>query len=206
MRGCEPEWGRSGSYDFESGDQGFTHSPLSTFASDDPWQRGTPVGTTTCHGGTKCFTTGLTANYSTCQTAQLVFPTINLSSCAGSATTVQLSFWHYYDFEAYSGGKYWDGGLLQISTDGTTWTDVTTSQAYDGAIKGSYTGCSPTPLVSGKLGWSATIPGGVWKQVTYNIGAAHRVAALRFRFIFGTDEGTNKRGWFIDDVSVKSLP
>jgi len=193
-------------YDFESGDQGFTHAPLSTFASDDPWVRGTPSGTTTCHGGTKCWSTGLTAAYTDCQTAELRFPTINLSACAGSTKKVTLSFWHWYDFEAKSSGKYWDGGLLQISTDGTTWTDVATSQAYDGAITGDYTGCSPTPLVSGKSGWSAAIPGGAWKQVTYEITAPYRVAALRLRFLFGSDAATTKRGWFVDDVSITSSP
>lgn len=195
-------------YDFESGDQGFTHSALSSYASDDPWKRGAPSGTTIkCHGGSNCFTTGLTSNYATCQTAQLVFPTVNLSSCAGSSQKLQLSFWHYYDFEApSSAGRYWDGGLLQVSTDGTTWADVTTSQPYDGTIKGSYAGCSPVPLVSNKSGWSGTIPGGAWKQVTFDIGAAHRVAGLRFRFLVGTDEGTNKRGWFIDDVAITSSP
>lgn len=192
------------SYDFEASDQGFTHAPLSTFATDDPWQRGTPSGTTiACHGGTKCFTTGLTANYATCQTAELRSPTLDLSSCASSSKTVRLSFWHYYVFEGTT--TLWDGGLLQVSTDGTKWTDVTTSQAYDGTIDGSYSGCSPVPLVGLRKGWGGTIPGGAWKQVTYDIGPAYRVAGLRFRFIFGSDAATNKRGWFIDDVAVTSL-
>jgi hypothetical protein len=195
------------SYDFEASDQGFTHAPLSTYASDDPWARGTPTSTMKCHGGTgKCFTTGLSANYATCQTAVLSTPVLDVSKCAGSSKTLTFSFWHYYDFEALSSGHYWDGGVLQMSTDGTTWTDVTTSQPYDGALKGDFSGCTPTPLIDGKQGWSGTIAGGAWKQVTYDIPAAKRVATLRFRFLFGSDAASNKRGWYVDDVAVTSGP
>ena len=192
------------SYDFEASDDGFTHAPLSTVASDDPWKRGTPTSTTWgCHGGTKCFTTGLTGNYATCQTAELRTPTWDLSGCAGSSKTLRLSFWHYYVFEGTS--IVWDGGLLQVSTDGKKWTDVTTSQPYDGVIDGSYFGCTPTPYVASKKGWGKTIPGGAWKQVTYDLDASLRVPGVRFRFVFGSDEATNKRGWYVDDVAMTSL-
>ncbi len=195
------------SYDFEASDQGFTHAPLSTYASDDPWARGTPTSTMKCHGGTgKCFTTGLTANYATCQTAALSTPVLDVSKCAASSKKVTFSFWHYYDFEALSSGHYWDGGVLQVSTNGTTWTDVTTSQPYDGALKGDFSGCTPVPLIDGKPGWSGTIGGGAWKQVTYDVPVAQRVATLRFRFLFGSDAASNKRGWYVDDVALTSSP
>jgi hypothetical protein len=42
--------------------------------------------------------------------------------------------------------------------------------------------------------------------VTYDIPVAQRVATLRFRFLFGSDAATTKRGWYVDDVTVLSSP
>ncbi len=191
------------SYGFESDAQGFTHGPTDSIAGDDPWALGKPSGVT-CHGGTRCWATVLgSGGYNSCQTAYLMTPALDLRACAASPRTVTLSFWHHYAFEVKSSGQWWDGGVLQRSTDdGATWSDVTTSQPYQGAITGSYGGCTPTPDISGHAGWSDTIPGGGWAQVTYDVPAGERVAALRLRWLFGSDEATEARGWFIDDVAV----
>lgn len=193
----------SASYDFEAGAQGFTHAPTSSIASDDPWARGTPTGVT-CHGGTKCWATVLgTAGYTDCQTAELVGPALDLSACAGSPRTVTLSFWHYYKFEPQSQSKWWDGGALQLSSNGgSSWQDVTPTPAYQGAINGSYGSCSPTPAIGGHQGWSGAIPGGAWVKVSVDVPAAYRVSGFKYRWLFGSDAASTDRGWFIDDVAV----
>ncbi len=191
-------------YDFEAGDQGFTHVPTSNIAGDDPWERGQPSGSIMCHGGTICFATNLgTSGYSNCQTAALVSPAIDLSKCMGTTKVVTLSFWHYYEFEPKSSGKWFDGGTLQVSADnGATWTDVSTNQPYQGVINGAYGDCTPDPEIGGHQGWSGDIPGGVWVQVSTDLPASFFVSQFKFRFLFGVDEAGNFRGWFIDDVAV----
>lgn len=188
---------------FDGGAAGFTHAPTSGITGDDPWALGTPAGIT-CHSGTSCWVTNLkTSGYSNCQTAELKTPTVDLSACASSPLTVTLTFWHYYQFEAQSSGKWWDGGALQLSADdGATWNDVTPAPGYQGTISGSYGGCSPKPTIGGHAGWSGTIPGGVWVQESLDLPAAYRVAKLRVRWLFGADEATTSRGWAVDDVAI----
>lgn len=192
------------SYDFESGEQGFTHAPTSGIAADDPWECGQPAGSITCHGGTKCFATELgTGGYRTCQTAALVSPSIDLTKCMGTSKVVTLSFWHYYKFEPKSSGRWWDGGVLQFSADnGGTWMDITTNQPYQGVIDGGYGNCTPDPEIGGHMGWSGEVPGGAWVQVSADLATNYLVSGFQFRFLFGADEGTNNRGWFIDDVAI----
>jgi hypothetical protein len=191
------------SYDFEADDQGFTHAPTSGIAGDDPWVRGFPSAPA-CHGGMNCWATNLSiAGYLDCQTAELVSPVIDLSACAGLPDPITLSFWHYYEFEPQSMNRWYDGGVLQLSADGgMTWTDVTTSQPYEGLIDGDYQTCTPVPDIGGHQGWSGTIPGGMWVQVTVDLAAMYRVSGFRIRWLFGADGGLTDRGWLIDDVAV----
>ncbi|HRI69515.1 MAG TPA: hypothetical protein PK156_35030 [Polyangium sp.] len=191
-------------YDFEAGDQGFTHVPTSGLAGDDPWKRGMPASSTTCHGGTNCFATNLSlAGYSSCQTAALISPAIDLSKCTGTTKVVTLSFWHYYEFEPGSSGRWFDGGTLQFSADnGATWMDTTTNQAYQGVVNGTYANCNPTPTIAGHQAWSGTVPGGGWVRVSVDLPTTYFVPQFKFRFLFGADEAGNFRGWFIDDVAV----
>jgi hypothetical protein len=196
------------SYDFEAGPQGFTHVPTSGIASDDPWQLGT-AASIVCHSGTQCWNTASTGGYSSCQTAQLVSPTLDLSACAASASSLALSFWHYYRFEPYTYNLWPDGGLVQISSDdGVTWADVAPNPPYQGVINGGYAGsscsCTPIPDVAGHPGWSGVIPGGAWVQAKVEIDPSHRVPKFRFRFLFGADCGTSDVGWFIDDARIST--
>jgi hypothetical protein len=191
------------SYDLETGAQGFTHAPLSGAAANDPWALGAPTGVL-CHSGSNCWATNLGASgYSNCQTAQLVSPTIDLSACFTSPRSVTLSFWHYYTFEPFSVGAWRDGGVVQISSNnGASWTDVATTQAYQGVINGAYGGCASSPAIAGHTGWSGTIPGGAWVKASADIPPTFQVSTFRVRWLLGADGATTNRGWFIDDVAV----
>ena len=174
-------------------------------SSDDPWEVGKPTSLP-CHGGTKCWATSLSsAGYSDCQTAELVSPTVDLSGCAGAGKTVTLAFWHEYKFEPKSMGKWWDGGLLQLSSDnGKTWSDVVPTPGYEGLLDGDYSPWTPVPDIAGHQGWSGTIPGGTWVQVKLDLAPAYLVATFRARWLVGADGNTTARGWGIDDVTITS--
>jgi hypothetical protein len=192
--------------DFSAGQAGFGHKPTSNIAGDDPWAFGTPknIG---CKTGTSCFGTVLgTAGYNDCQMAELTSPVIDLTTCSAAEVPLTLRFWHYYDFEPKSSGKWWDGGTVQFSADGgASWNDVLTpTPGYQGILQGSYAGCNPKPDVGGKSAWSGVIAGKVWTEVTASIPANLRTSQFRVRWLFGADEATTSRGWFIDDVSVTS--
>src|SRR4051794_4651907 len=126
------------SWDFESGVAGFTHQAIDGYAGDnswpfDDWQRGTPsgAGPGACHGGTQCFGTYLTGNYASCERAMLTTPVVDLSACSGTA--LKLVFWHWFSFWTDAGGPWYDGGLVEFSSDGGSTWDAS-GASYPGTI------------------------------------------------------------------------
>ncbi len=188
-------------HDFESGDQGFSHSQ-SDAGFDDPWELGIPAEQA-CHSGDACWTTRLDGDYGDCEAGALVSPTLDLSACAGEPDDVALTFWHLFRFEAGTQAHY-DGGAVQISADaGLTWTDVTPDPAYTGTIEGTYDECGGTPTINGLEGWSAVIEGDDWVQVRVEIADEFRTDGFRARFLFGSDRGVTDQGWYVDDAAVE---
>ncbi len=104
-----------------------------------------------------------------------------------------LSFWHTYSFE--SG---FDGAVLELSTDGSTWTDLgpdMLQNGYDRAISTSYN--SP---IKGRSAWTGgTI--GAMKQVLVDLSAwAGQNVSVRYRC--ASDSSVGSTGWAVDDVSL----
>lgn len=94
----------------------------------------------------------------------LVSPSIDLT---GATTTATLYFWH--DYTIITG----DSGIVEISTDNSTWTQLAT-----------YSGNS-----------------GGWTQVSININAyIGNTVNIRFRMV--SDSSSTSTGWYIDDVEI----
>lgn len=212
---------------FESGAGGWTHAVLDGASAPgwplDEWQIGAATsGPGSCRTGTGCWATRLDANYTSCERAALISPTIDLSACAGES--VNLTFWAWHDFWTGTvSGKpetWFDGGLLEVSANGTTWTAVTPSPAYPGAVAingniGSNACVSANNFyVHNKPGWVGMSGG--WKEVTVPIPAAAVTSTFRLRFAFSsgvsfannnaeTNRGHTRPGWYIDDLSFSSM-
>jgi hypothetical protein len=210
------------SFDFESSAGGFTHTAIDGFSGDsswdfDEWDRGTPSGSGpgACHGGTQCFGTYLPGNYNNCERAMLVTPAMDLSACA----TGKLSFvfWHWFSFWTDASGPWYDGGLVEFSSDGgTSW--VASGGTYPGTIAietsqpGGYDCLAPTSFyVDGKMGYVQASTG--WQQVSIPIPAAMRTSTFQVRFAYSTgvsypttSMSTSRNhanpGWYVDDVSI----
>jgi hypothetical protein len=125
----------------------------------------------------------------------LVSPALQVSA-AGS---FGFTFRHRYDFESDATPTYYDGGVIEISTDGgTSWTDIGASATpgYDGAVSS----CCSNPL-AGRAAYgasNATYP--AFETVSVNLGTAYQGAAVRVRFRVGADEASGGSGWEIDDI------
>ena len=105
-----------------------------------------------------------------------------------------LNFFHQYDTE---GG--WDGGFVQVSTDGgSSWNDVTAEDFCIGGYN-SVLGTNMNTDIAGKDAWSGDSGGFV--QSLVNLGAYANTNA-RVRFVFGQDDNTNSVGWWIDDIEI----
>lgn len=103
-----------------------------------------------------------------------------------------LSVWHSYNTEAN-----WDGGLFQISTDGTTWTDLgplMVENGYNSTIEGA--GVAP---LAGNPAFSGNSGGYIETRVDLDSYAGQTV---NIRFLFASDTFVAEEGWYIDEVSI----
>ncbi len=161
--------------EFETDDGGFTAS--------GSWQWGTDSAAGAA-SGTKVWGTILGNDYGDNADWTLTSPGITLASDLDSA---QLEFAHWYSIE--SG---YDGGQILVSVDGGAYQRLTPTPNYP---ESSVDGLDYQPGYSGNSsGWTiATV------DLTPYIG--HDVT-LGWRF--GSDGSVAQRGWYIDDVKVKT--
>lgn len=121
---------------------------------------------------------------------------VRTASAIAVPSGAYLHFMHAYDFEFDSGG-YYDGGVVEYSTNGTNWTDagsLITSNGYPHAI---YNGTNP---LKGRSAFTGLSNGYGSSRLDLSSLAGSNVY---FRFRIGTDSSAGtKRGWFIDDVRV----
>ncbi|MEO8431232.1 MAG: hypothetical protein ABI592_06945 [Acidobacteriota bacterium] len=109
-----------------------------------------------------------------------------------------ISLRHRFSFE----GGGWDGGLVELSTDGgATWTDIGTS-AYNGATNAftsSPLGASHPAFVNRMTGWPN------FANVALNLGTTFANQDVRIRFRIGSDDSTGAPGWDIDDIAITGI-
>ncbi|HEU4391357.1 MAG TPA: S8 family serine peptidase, partial [Blastocatellia bacterium] len=116
-----------------------------------------------------------------------------------NAGNVRMSFFHVFNFE-----PGFDGGVLEVSTDGgDTWQDLG-SRAIAGGYDGKVTPDSKNPLGS-RRSWTARGKAGVFNRVVIDLDA-FAGQTIRLRFLAGFDEATGiadgYTGWFIDDIRI----
>jgi len=106
---------------------------------------------------------------------------------------------HSFGFENSGIVRYWDGGVIELSTDGgSTWSDagglIVDGASYGGTI--STTDSNPlggrSAFVSDSYGYTAT-------RLDLSSLSGQNV---RFRFRIGTDSTGDDYGWFIDDARI----
>ncbi|HEY0514559.1 MAG TPA: hypothetical protein VGH73_21840 [Thermoanaerobaculia bacterium] len=115
----------------------------------------------------------------------------------GSAT---LSFWHTFSLE--DSANCYDGGTLEISTDGgSTWSVVPDSAFLAGGFNGVVNTFYGNPL-AGKRAWcNGTI--GAMTRVLVDLSFAGP-STLRLRWHEGDDDVGQATGWYVDSVTLTS--
>ena len=108
-----------------------------------------------------------------------------------------LEFFHSYDMETG-----FDGGVLELSTDGgATFADLEAN-----ITEGGYTGTISTAFgnpIGGQNAWTGAFPGAMTRvQVDLSANAGALGAILRWRH--ASDSSVSDVGWEIDDVSFVS--
>ncbi len=105
-----------------------------------------------------------------------------------------FTFWHYYNTEAG-----WDGGVVEISTNGgTNWTDLGSSMTTNG-YNGSVGGTNP---IAGRSAFTGNSGGFIQTKISL-LPYANQSALFRFRAT--SDDNTAATGWYVDDIAMSTL-
>ena len=168
-------------FDFEQNDGGFT-------VENNPspgWEWGTS-SYSGAHSGTKVWGTVLEGNYANSATYDLISPLSYPIESGG-----YLTFWHRYNFEFYTTPTYYDGGIVQISTDdGGTWSTITPVGGYP---------CTS----SSSLGYIPMYGGEQleWTQASFDL-SEYVGQTVRFKWRLLSESSVNREGWYVDDVLI----
>ncbi|MDG1781436.1 MAG: T9SS-dependent M36 family metallopeptidase [Flavobacteriales bacterium] len=103
-----------------------------------------------------------------------------------------LSFWHFYNTEAN-----WDGGVLETSTDGTTWVDaeaLITQNGYNSTLN-----VNPASALSGQNAWSGG-SGGFIQTIVDLSSFTGQTISIRWRL--ASDNFVAAEGWYVDDIFI----
>lgn len=107
-----------------------------------------------------------------------------------------LHFAHAYGFED-SSGTFYDGGVLEFSSNGGSWTDAGSLievNGYNGTIYASF----DNPL-AGRQGFTGDSHGYISSRL--NLGSLEG-DSVRFRWRMGLDSVVYDWGWWLDDVAI----
>lgn len=151
-------------------------------------------------GGGNCLYVNGNSNYVTAGSGNYILYQIQSSAInLSSWDNTRLEFWMQMRSETGA----WDGGFVDWSHDGTTWTPLQAELCvpYDGNM--SNNGSSTPFYPNRKPAWYNTRT--TWTRVLVNISAIDRVPAFYLRFTFHSDEEANDRGWAIDDIRIVSV-
>jgi hypothetical protein len=103
-----------------------------------------------------------------------------------------LSFWHSYSME--SG---FDGGVVEISTNGTAWLDLGSASTQNGYV--STISTSYGNPIGGRRAFTGSSGGYV--QTTIPL-TAYAGQSIYLRFRAASDSSYGSTGWWVDDVAI----
>ncbi len=174
---------------FESGLSGWT-TPAGTGANT--WA----ISTALPHAGAQHVRGAGTASVTD---QRLVSPPVIVPS---GQNPVVLKFWHVPNLENSGTTACYDGGILEVSTNGgSTWTQVPNANLLVGPYTGAVSGSFSNPL-AGMQAWCSAATT-TYRQTIADV-SAYAGQTVQFRWRIGTDNGVGRTGWDVDDVTVQS--
>ena len=107
-----------------------------------------------------------------------------------------LSFWTVYDVETEAGGQAWDGGVVEVSSNGSSWSLLPLAPGYPTVFRSSSDACGFDTSSPCFAGTNLT-----WTEYTADL-SAFSGGSLYLRFSFSTDGGVTQEGWYVDDIAI----
>ena len=167
------------------------------------WSTAGSSGTTTWVSSSDQFFAGshsiFAENVGSISDQRLSSPAVALPA---SATGLFVTFQSWQSIESKSTGGCYDGGLIEVSTDGGASFSPLPEAAilvrpFDGPISGN----ASNPL-GGRPGWCGD-PRDFWERYAVDL-AAFAGEEIRLRLRLGTDQAVGREGWYVDDFEVRA--
>ena len=111
-----------------------------------------------------------------------------------------LTFQNWRNIEENTATSCWDGGVLEISTDGTNFTQITGAALLNDPYRGAISGTT-NPL-AGKQAWCEPVDR-PYADTRIDL-SAWAGQSVRLRWRLGTDSLYGREGWYVDDIRVRS--
>lgn len=194
----EPMCNAAQLWDFETCPQAWTIEKTTPDAGEPSWACGDPTTGPGAVDHPGQWATNLDGNYNNFESSALISPAIDLSGCEDQ--DLRLFIQHWWDFEG--GVQNYDGGLMEISTDGGNEWDIVEPEVegyfHDRPIQAGF------PPVNGQFGWCSQkdAPKETWFVSELDLGPYAGNPDVRVRFVAGTDDAANRDGWYIDSVEI----
>jgi len=166
--------------DVEAGVGGWTTDPV----SGNTWTRSTARPASGSYAW-------LAVDLASTSDQRLISPTINLPAAQNSLT---LRFQHDVTMEQNTATSCWDGGFVEVSSDGgTNWNPLGASRLLESPFLG--------PVPTGQQAWCGTAP---YRTASFDLGDfAGQAVKFRFRALTDSSVGSVPHGWYVDDVRVE---
>ncbi len=174
-------------YGFESGLSGWT---LGSGSTGNTWAD----NTSTVHSGGHSWSA---VDSTAVSDQRFVSPPIVLPT---GQDPVTLSFWHKRGLEQEDSTTCYDGGILEISTNGgSTWSQIDASDLLTDPYDGTVSTCCSNPLQNDSA-WCGTKD---WTNSVVDL-TLFGGDTVQFRYRLGSDSSVGIDGWYLDDVKVQS--
>lgn len=148
-------------------------------------------------GKTGVWATNLTGPYNASESSFLQSGNLDLTNCDGQGITMTLH--HWYNFHGLVIND--DGGIVQVSTNGTNWTQIHPSGGSDYPIGDDLT--ADFAPVDGADGFGGNNPDEqMWVDTEFDLSEYAGEGEFYIRFVMGSDGGTQQGGWYIDNLEL----
>ncbi len=169
-------------------------------APQPSWECGVVAGAVTGAPpakGETVWATSLDGTHASQESGAIISPAVNLTNCADDES-VEMRITHWWDFEG--GTVNADGGIVQITGNGgASWNTISPiSGAMYNEDQVLTTAWQPPDNQNGFSGNS--VDEGAWVVSAFDVSSFAGSDTLQVRFVFGSDNGTNRAGWYIDRV------
>jgi subtilisin family serine protease len=141
-----------------------------------------------------------TGNYANDAGGILTSPTLPLPAGATEITAAIRSWIAAETSGAYPDSCY-DGGKWEMSVNGGPWQDALPAPAYAHALRGG----TATVALRAWLGFPVRLYSGIADWTVLSAVVPPAASTVQFRWLFGTDVGTVREGWYLDDFRLLAL-